>query len=143
MVESNEPPVAASSFQTLEDRSVLIRNLSEAQSTPVEVSGADRCSMAVMVGKEDGAPNFAIRQIVVEPAGCTPRHSHDYEHEVVVLEGNGEVFFEGQERPIKPGDVVYVPAGQEHQFRATGKTPMRFLCVTPIHSACGQSIPGT
>lgn len=127
----------------MEDRPVLIRNLSDAPSTGVEASGADHCSMAVMVGKEDGAPNFAIRQIVVEPAGCTPRHSHDYEHEVVVLEGCGKVYCQGEEHQINPGDVVFVPAGQEHQFRATGKTPMRFLCVTPTHSACGQSVPGT
>jgi len=122
---------------------MLIRNLSDAEHSPVEAPGVKGCAMAVMIGKDDGAPHFAVRQITVEPAGATPHHQHDYEHEVVVLEGSGTVWFDGEERSIKPGDVVFVPAGHVHQFRAAADEPMRFLCVTPTHSVSGESIPGT
>lgn len=121
---------------------MLIRNLAEAEHAPVNVAGARNCSMAVMVGKADGAPHFAVRQIVVDRQGATPQHSHDYEHEVVILEGRGTLYFDGREHEIKPGDVVYVPAGHEHQFRA-GDEPIKFLCVTPTSSNCGEAIPGT
>mgnify|MGYP003700704599 CR=1 FL=1 len=121
----------------------LIRNLADAEHQPVTAAGAEKCRMAVMVGKADGAPHFAVREIVVDPTGVTPRHSHDYEHEVVVLDGAGTFFFDGEERTLKPGDVVYVPAGHEHQFRADKESALRFLCMTPTASNCGESIPGT
>ena len=121
----------------------LIRNLADAKGSPVDAPGATGCSLAVLIGAADGASNFAVRQVTVEPAGATPHHSHDYEHEVIVLEGAGMVLDDGQERAIKPGDVVFVQAGHDHQFRASTDAPMRFLCVTPTHSASGEAVPGT
>ena len=122
---------------------MLIRNIESAEPRPVDMPGAERVSMAVMVGREDGAPNFALRQFRVEPGGHTPRHSHDYEHEVVVLGGRGTVLLEGEERPLRAGDVVYVPAEEEHQFRAAGEEDLRFLCLVPVSRNCGDPTPGS
>lgn len=122
---------------------MLIRNLEDAELVPVETSGAHGCSMAVMVGQADGAPHFAVREIIIDPAGATPHHSHDYEHEVVILDGVGTLFFNGEEKPLRSGDVVFVPAGHEHQFRADRSHSLRFLCVTPTRSDGGSCIPGT
>ncbi len=72
-----------------------------------------------------------MRQFDVEPGGHTPRHSHPYEHEIYVLEGAGEVIEGDQARPLKAGDVVYVAPDDVHQFRNTGPTTMKFLCMVP------------
>jgi quercetin dioxygenase-like cupin family protein len=61
---------------------------------------------------------------------------------VYVVEGAGTVFLEGKENPIKQGDVVYVPADQEHQFKA-GTGGMRFLCLVPVTRNCGDPTPGS
>src|ERR1041384_6512892 len=108
----------------------LIRNLSEATPKPVEMAGVKGVRMAVMVGREDKAPNFALRQFIVEPGGNSPKHSHDYEHEVYIVDGGGTVFLDGAERPIHSGDVIYVPADHEHQFKAS-EQGMKFLCLVP------------
>ena len=125
----------------------LVRSLSQAPLKPVEMAGVKGVKMAVMVGRGDGAPNFALRQFVVEPGGHSPRHSHDYEHEVYIVEGGGTVLLNGQERPIKAGDVVYVPADHEHQFKAaeTGANGvgMKFLCLVPVSRNCGDPTPGS
>lgn len=121
----------------------LIRNVNEIDARPVDMDGAERVSMAMMVGRDDGAPHFSMRQFRVEPGGHTPRHSHDYEHEVFVLEGDGDVLLEGERRPIGPGDVIYVPADQEHQFRAGEKDGLRFLCLVPAERNCGGATPGS
>ncbi len=120
----------------------LIRNIDEVKPAPIDMPGADRISMAMMVGREHGAPNFSLRQIQVEPGGCSPRHSHDYEHEVFIIAGGGTVLLEGVERPIRPGDVVYVPPDQEHQFRS-GAEGLRFLCLVPATRNCGEATPGS
>ena len=120
----------------------LIRSLAAAGPKPVQMDGVKGVQMAVMVGREDGAPNFALRQFIVEPGGNSPRHSHDYEHEVYIVEGSGTVLLNGKENPIKGGDVVYVPADHEHQFKAGGGG-MKFLCLVPMSRNCGDPTPGS
>ena len=44
------------------------------------------------------------------------------------------------EHPLRGGTVVYVPGSQLHQFRNTGATPMRFLCLIP-HPLRGMNGP--
>lgn len=120
----------------------MIRNIDEVERTPVTMPGANGASMAVMVGNLDGAPNFALRQFQIDPGGNTPRHSHPYEHEVYIVAGEGTVLLQGHTKPIRAGDVVYVPADEEHQFRAADGSPLRFLCVVPTRSRLGEPVPG-
>ena len=120
---------------------MLIRNIDEVEAGPVQMEGCRGVKMAVMVGRSDGAPNFALRSFQVEPEGHSPRHSHDYEHEVFIVSGGGTVLLEGRERPIRSGDVVFVPADEEHQFRA-GEEGLRFLCLVPVNRNCGEPTPG-
>ena len=120
---------------------MLIRNINQTPTKPVEMDGVKGVKMAVMVGRGDGAPNFALRHFQVEAGGHSPRHQHDYEHEVFIVSGGGTVLLEGAERPIKQGDVVYVPADSEHQFKA-GATGMNFLCLVPVERNCGEATPG-
>lgn len=121
---------------------MLIRNINDTQGKPVDIAGVKGVNMAVMVGREDGAPNFALRSFRVEAGGHSPRHSHDYEHEVFIVDGGGTVLLEGKEHGIRPGDVVYVPADEEHQFKA-GEKGLRFLCLVPVTRNCGDPTPGS
>ncbi len=105
--------------------------------SPVEMAGAQGCSIRWLVGPDDGAPNFAMRQFEVVPGGHTPQHTHPYEHEVFVLEGRGVVISGQVEHPLEPGAVVYVQPDELHQFRNTGDVPLKFLCFVP-NAATGQ-----
>jgi quercetin dioxygenase-like cupin family protein len=100
-------------------------------SAEVTMPGAQNCRVRWLVGEQDGAPNFAMRQFDVAPGGFTPRHSHPYEHEVFVLEGEGEILEGDAPRPLRPGTVVFVAPDEVHQFRNTGTSPLRFLCLVP------------
>ncbi len=121
---------------------MLIRNIHDTPTKPVDMPGVKDVTMAVMVGRGDGAPNFSLRSFLVSPQGHSPRHSHDYEHEVFIVDGDGTVLLEGAEHPIRSGDVVYVPADQEHQFKA-GVAGLRFLCLVPVSRNCGDPTPGS
>ncbi|MBO6514575.1 MAG: cupin domain-containing protein [Phycisphaerales bacterium] len=123
----------------------LIRNIHTAPMSKVDLPGVQGATISVMVGREDNAPHFALRSIEVEPGGNTPHHAHDYEHEVYVVSGNGHVLLEGTRHPIKAGDVVFVPANEEHEFTAAEGTdePLKFLCVVPVEQNCGGEVPGS
>ncbi|MDD3051233.1 MAG: cupin domain-containing protein [Candidatus Cloacimonetes bacterium] len=101
----------------------------------VAIEGAVNTKIRWLISQKDGAPNFALRMFEVEEGGNTPFHSHDYEHEVFVLQGEGVFVFEDKEHPFKKWDVIYVDPGKEHQFRNTGKEKMVFLCIIPHQPA--------
>jgi len=103
------------------------------------MEGAAGCRVRWLIGERDEAPNFAMREFEVAPGGHTPQHFHDYEHEVFVLAGQGVVIDNGQERPLKQGDVIFVAPNDVHQFRNTGSESMRFLCLIP-NSATGKNV---
>ena len=106
---------------------------------PVHMEGASGCQVRWLLGPEQGTPNFAMRQFEVAPGGYTPRHSHPYEHEVFVLEGEGVVIEGETEHPLRPGDVIYVVPDEVHQFRNTGAAPLKFLCLVP-NSSLSQAV---
>jgi quercetin dioxygenase-like cupin family protein len=92
---------------------------------PVEMEGSAGCQVRQLLGERDGTPNFAMRQFEVAPGGFTPRHSHPYEHEVFVLEGEGVVYEGDLPHPLRAGDVVFVKP--------------EFLCLIP-NSAAGKKV---
>jgi quercetin dioxygenase-like cupin family protein len=114
-------------------------NCEKVPSKTVEMEGSSNCTVRWLVGEADGAPTFAMRQFEVAPGGYTPRHFHDYEHEVFVLEGNGVVIEDMVEHPLAAGDVILVKPNEIHQFRNTGERPMKFLCLIP-NSAAGKNV---
>ena len=117
-----------------------VNHYEEVEAKPVQMEGAEGCSVRWLVDASDGAPNFAMRQFEVAPGGFTPRHSHPYEHEVFVLEGSGAVLEGDQEHSLSTGDVVFVRPNEVHQFRNTTDKPLKFLCLVP-NSASQPNVP--
>lgn len=116
-----------------------VKHYQEVPASEVTMEGAAGCRVRWLVGEADQAPNFAMREFEVAPGGHTPKHFHDYEHEIYVLSGSGMVMDGDTQRPIKQGDVVFVAPNDVHQFRNTGHEPMRFLCLIP-NSATGKNV---
>ncbi len=97
-----------------------------------EGTEAEGVSIRVVIGKNEGAPNFVMRVLDVEPGAATPLHTHDWEHEVFVLSGQGRVHGGGKNAPLREGDTVFVPCMEEHRFVNEGEEPLRFICVIPV-----------
>jgi quercetin dioxygenase-like cupin family protein len=85
----------------------------------------------VVIGKNDGADNFCMRIFEVSAAGSSPRHSHDWEHEIFIHSGIGEVYNNGNWTPVSAGSVVFIPGNEEHQIRNAGSELLIFACLIP------------
>jgi quercetin dioxygenase-like cupin family protein len=94
-------------------------------------AAAPGVTMRVAIGPKQGAPFFNMRIFEVQPGHATPHHSHWWEHEVLVLAGQGIVTTEQGEVPIHHGSTVFVPGGELHQFRNAGDEVLRFACLVP------------
>jgi len=97
----------------------------------VELEGAKDVEIRWLISKEDGAQNFAMRMFELQPGGHTPLHVHAHEHEVFVIEGDGIFVYEGKEHTFNTEYVIFVPPNKEHQFRNTGNSILRLLCLIP------------
>ena len=85
----------------------------------------------VVIGSADGAKNFCMRVFELGPGGFTPRHSHDWEHEIFVHAGRGELLCGGAWKALAPGDAVFIPGAEEHQMRNAGEGNFVFVCLIP------------
>ncbi|UCE19999.1 MAG: cupin domain-containing protein [Gemmatimonadota bacterium] len=109
-----------------------VKHLDEIPIHTVTMHGAEGVKVRRLISDLDGAEHFAMRLFELEPGGHTPLHTHDWEHEIYILDGTGIVHYEGQDYPMTSGTVLLVPGGKEHRFRNTGQTPLRFLCIVPL-----------
>lgn len=61
--------------------------------------------------------------------------THNENDQVLFLvEGEGKIVLDGQEKPFRKGDLVLVNAGVEHNFITVGSTPMKIITTySPPH----------
>ena len=95
-----------------------------------EVSGGRDATRQVLIGPDEG-PNFAMRRFIMQPGGGMPRHTNSVEHEQYVLRGAATVGIADGTVEVSTGDVVYIPAGTPHWYRAKEGEPFEFICVVP------------
>jgi len=100
----------------------------------IDMEGVKGVSIRWLISKKDAAPNFAMRLFDVAPGGHSPLHSHDWEHEVYIVDGEGYLEFEGERRPFEQGWFILVPPGREHRFVNSGDGDLKFLCLVPNDS---------
>ena len=115
---------------------MLIRNLQDVPS----VAYGEGARKRVLIGARGGAPNFVMRVFDVPPGCGSSDHSHDFEHEVFILEGEAVLKGSWGDAPVTPGNAIFIPANERHQLRNTGKDTLRFLCMVPLHGedSCGM-----
>ena len=85
----------------------------------------------VVIGKADGDTRFCMRVFEIEPGGHSAKHSHDFEHQVFVHSGQGEIWNGEVWRDIAAGSIIYIPGGEEHQLRNKGQELLIFVCCVP------------
>lgn len=86
----------------------------------------------VLIGPDEGAPNFIMRLFEVAPGLTSPDHAHPWEHEVFILDGEGVArSADGKEVPFGAGSALFLPAGEKHCMINRGQGVLRFICVIP------------
>lgn len=68
--------------------------------------------------------------VTFEPGARTAWHTHPLGQTLVVTSGCGWVGRAGEpKREIRPGDVVFIPAGEKHWHGATATTAMTHIAI--------------
>lgn len=94
------------------------------------VAAGTATEMQVLIGPDEGAPNFWMRRFIMGEGGGMPRHTNEVEHEQYVLAGRARIGIGDEVLEVKAGDVVYIPARQPHFYEVL-EAPFEFLCMVP------------
>jgi len=82
-----------------------------------------------VIGSES-TENMSLAIGIFQPGEGLVLHDHPKEEEFYyILCGKGTVTIGDQERNVKPGDVLYVPAGMKHKIVNTGKEELRSVFI--------------
>ena len=110
---------------------MLVRHYND---MPLKKVGEDAKNTTIrwLISEHEGAQNFYMRLFEIGPDGNTPDHTHKWEHEVYILDGNGKLVGDEMTFPLRAGDVVFVPGGENHHFESTDGQILKMLCLIPV-----------
>ena len=80
-----------------------------------------------LVGADHGGAGVCLTFVDAPPGHGPSLHRHPYEEVFVVQEGEATFTADGEERVVRAGEVVIVPAGVAHGFVNSGDGPLRQL----------------
>ena len=113
---------------------MLVRDVEQIPPMPYGQSAQKR----IVFGQQDGAPTFVMRVFDVLKGSASSHHSHDFEHEVLVLKGEGMLKGDAGDMPFKEGTALFIAPNEPHQLVNTGEDTLRFVCMVPLH---GEDTP--
>lgn len=96
-----------------------------------EGTGFRDITRQTLLGEGEGEErlNFLTRYFEVQPGGYSSLEEHEHPHCVVIIRGEGEVILQDRVESVNLHDCVYISPRTWHQFHATGKDPLGFLCI--------------
>lgn len=72
---------------------------------------------------------FSIRQVNFDKGARNKFHAHSIEQVLIITEGKGIVATEKEEIIVVPGDIVFIPANENHWHGATKDSTFSHLYV--------------
>jgi quercetin dioxygenase-like cupin family protein len=106
-----------------------VKPAAEVNAEPLK--GARSTRIQVLVGPDDGAPNFVMRRILMDEEGSgMPAHTNIVEHEQYVLRGRARIGIGAEKYEVGAHDTVFIPAGTPHWYDVL-EAPFEFLCIVP------------
>ena len=110
---------------------MIIRDMDTMESMKMNDPSVKNASMKVLIGPDEGWDSHVMREIEIEEGGYSPLHNHPWPHINYIIEGEGSLLSNGEEKPIKKGSAAFIPPGETHQFKNTGKERLLLICIVP------------
>ena len=73
--------------------------------------------------------NFNFGVVSFASGARNKMHRHTSDQILIITEGTGVVATTSEERTVTEGDVVLIPAGEDHWHGAPGRTPMSHITI--------------
>lgn len=103
-------------------------------------------SHRTVAGPRDGLSKMEVWKQTIEAGAETPRHRHDCEEVILILEGEGTCEVDGETRSFGADSVLIVPPNRPHKIVNTGAGPMHLVAAlsaapVTVETPGGEHIP--
>ena len=95
------------------------------------MEGIKDAAKRILIGDNEGAPNFIMRFFTLDPGGHSLLERHPQEHGVLVLQGKGKIQIGDKLFEVNQFDAVFIEGNELHQFNNPYDKPFGFICVIP------------
>ena len=82
-------------------------------------------------GPENFWKDYVMRHFILPPHKSIPKHSHEWDHLMFTLSGDGYVDVEGERYEMKTGYWTRIPGNLEHEYHNPADVPLEFFCIVP------------
>jgi quercetin dioxygenase-like cupin family protein len=94
-----------------------------------KVKKNDNWKLAFVTGKSAQVVFMSITPST-NPNNEIGMETHKFDQIILVVEGNGKAILNGKSSMVKPGDMIFIPEGQEHNvINLNAKKPLKILSV--------------
>ena len=108
---------------------------SEAVNTPL-FTGGDVSRQTPFDAAEMTNMNFGV--VSFASGARNKMHRHTSDQSLIITEGTGVVATPSEERTVSAGDVILIPAGEDHWHGAPGATSMAHITIQAKGSSTTQ-----
>ncbi len=130
MTLTDGDPALASNDAKGQTKETTVTVIINASQVPILDRGGSIITTPLVTTAVAGGENRITSGMSVYPAGTgAPMHSHNCDEHVTVLEGDAEVWVDGEVTRLGRFDTTYIPSPIPHLFRNVGETPLRILWV--------------
>ncbi len=74
-----------------------------------------------LLNESHGCKDLKLDIVEFPPSVRNKLHSHEYDQALYILEGEGVVATEKEEKIVRPGMLAFIPAGEKHWHGATDR----------------------
>ena len=87
-------------------------------------------------------PDLSAGLYVLEAGSTDPQGPHDEDELYYVVEGRATIAVDGEDRPIEPGSLVFVPARAVHRFHSITERLVLLVAFGPAEGSRGATQAG-
>ena len=106
---------------------MLIKNLKNCP----EIIGNDGSIIREILSplRDNVAVNFSVAHAKVMPGEATLLHKLKSSEIYYILEGEGEMYIDGEKEIVRKGHLIYIPPNSTQRIKNIGKNVLSFLCI--------------
>ncbi len=108
-----------------------ILHFSDAPVINIDEDTAVDATKRVIIKNSDSADPFSIRIFEIKKGGTTPWYFFEWDHEIFIHSGIGEILLNNEWIPVTEGYVIYVDKFEEHQVKNRGNAPLIIVSRIP------------
>lgn len=83
-----------------------------------------------LVDESIGSKGLRIAIVKFPPGVRTKLHSHEYDQCVLVIDGRGILATKAEEHRVGPGNLIFIPRGEEHWHGSDGDSEFLQLAIS-------------